>query len=50
VGCDCRYSAATPATYGVAMDVPDMYAVDESDEIPALSTSEPGANRSTQLP
>lgn len=31
-------------------NAPDMYAVDESDEIPALSTSEPGANRSTQLP
>mmetsp|Transcript_23299 Transcript_23299/g.44452 ORF Transcript_23299/g.44452 Transcript_23299/m.44452 type:complete len:118 (-) Transcript_23299:307-660(-) len=23
-GFDCRYSAATPATYGVAIDVPDL--------------------------
>jgi hypothetical protein len=44
----CKYSAATPATCGEAMDVPhfvDVPPFGDSDRIP-----EPGAKMSTQLP
>ena len=43
-------SAAAPATCGVAMEVPLMTAVPESLVYPAEVMSEPGANRSTQVP
>jgi hypothetical protein len=42
--------AATPATCGVAIDVPDRMLVAVELPIHAEVMSEPGANRSTHLP
>jgi hypothetical protein len=42
--------AATPATCGDAMDVPDICAVAVLLEIPAEMIEEPGAKISTQAP
>src|SRR5688572_21605540 len=49
-GFDCRYSAATPATCGVAIDVPEIVFVAVvlvyHEEVMLM----PGAKRSTQVP
>mmetsp|Transcript_7196 Transcript_7196/g.18880 ORF Transcript_7196/g.18880 Transcript_7196/m.18880 type:complete len:206 (+) Transcript_7196:309-926(+) len=45
-----RSAAAAPATCGVAMEVPEMVRVSESDEVHAAVMLDPGAWRSTQLP
>jgi hypothetical protein len=45
-----RYSAATPATCGVAIDVPLIVLVAVGPVCQALVIATPGANRSTQEP
>ncbi len=50
LGLACRYSAAAPATCGVAIEVPPMVALDVSLEMPAETMSRPGAKRSTHVP
>ncbi len=45
-----RYSAATPATWGAAIDVPLIVAVAVSEECPADLMLDPGANRSRHVP
>src|SRR4051812_29747505 len=45
-----RYSAASPATCGVAIDVPEMTLVADGLPIHADLMLTPGANRSTQEP
>ena len=50
VGLDCRYSAATPDTWGQAMDVPDATWLSVSLRWPALVTKTPGPYRSTHVP
>ncbi len=50
VGSPCRYSAAAPATCGVAIDVPLSVAVAVSEVYHDETMLEPGANRSTQVP
>src|SRR5690606_4881493 len=45
-----RYSAATPATCGVAMDVPEIVLAASSPSIQAEVISWPGARMSTQSP
>src|SRR3712207_4029636 len=47
-GLPCRYSAAAPATCGLAMEVPSMVLVPPYSH--ALVMYSPGAYRSTQLP
>ncbi|MDX6720335.1 MAG: hypothetical protein QOJ63_2589 [Solirubrobacteraceae bacterium] len=49
-GLPCRYSAATPATCGVAIDVPLIVLVAVSDVYQEDWMLDPGANRSTQVP
>ena len=49
-GLPCRYSAATPATCGVAIDVPLIVFVAVSDVYHADVMLEPGAKRSRQVP
>ena len=49
-GLPCRYSAATPATCGLAMLVPLMVLVAVVDEYHDEVMLLPGANTSTQLP
>ena len=49
-GLPCRYKAATPATCGVAIDVPLIVFVAVSDVCQDDRIPEPGANRSRQLP
>jgi hypothetical protein len=49
-GAPCRYSAATPATCGVAIDVPLIVFVDVSDDRQAEVMLEPGAKRSMHVP
>src|SRR5688500_5026960 len=46
----CRYSAAMPATCGLAIDVPLMVLVADVVVYQALVMLLPGANTSTQLP
>jgi hypothetical protein len=46
----CKYRAATPATCGVAMDVPLIVFVAVSLVLHADVIDEPGANRSRQEP
>ena len=43
-------SAATPATCGAAMDVPDIITVEVGEEIPVEMMELPGAKISTQPP
>jgi len=50
VGFCARSSAAAPATWGHAMDVPLIVALAVSDEIPADVIVEPGAKMSRQDP
>ncbi len=50
VGCACRYRAATPATWGVAMEVPLMVLLALLLPIQAEVMLEPGANTSRQEP
>ena len=49
-GAPCRYSAATPATCGVAIDVPLIVFVAVSDVYQLDVMLEPGAKRSRQVP
>src|ERR1044071_2680815 len=49
-GLFCKYSAATPATCGVAIDVPLMVFVAVSDVYHEDSIEEPGAKMSTHVP
>ena len=49
-GYDCKILAATPATCGDAIDVPDMIAVGLFAEIPAEVIETPGAITSTHFP
>lgn len=49
-GLVCRYWAATPATCGVAIDVPLIVAVAVFEVCPAERMSAPGAKRSRHLP
>ena len=49
-GLPCRYSAATPATWGEAIDVPLIVFVALVPVYQADVMSEPGANTSTQVP
>src|SRR5690606_23389338 len=49
-GLSARYSAAAPATCGVAIDVPLIARESESDPIHADVMFEPGAKMSRQLP
>lgn len=50
MGLLCRYRAATPDTWGHAMEVPEAVMVAVSLVSMALSTDTPGAYRSTQVP
>ena len=50
VGLDCRYSAATPDTWGQAIDVPDAVMVAVSLVSISLVTATPGPYRSTHVP
>jgi len=45
-----RAKAAAPATWGQAMEVPDMTALAVFDVMPAEVMLEPGANKSTHVP
>ena len=45
-----KYRAASPATCGAAMDVPDRVAVAVGDVVPAETIPEPGAKRSRHAP
>ena len=45
-----RYSAATPATCGVAMEVPLQVPVEVSESSVEEVIADPGANRSRQVP
>src|SRR5690606_38292407 len=49
-GLASRYSAATPATCGLAMDVPEMVFSASSPSIQAEVISSPGARMSTHSP
>jgi len=46
----CRYSAATPATWGVAIEVPLMVASEVSSWYEAETMEEPGAKMERQAP
>ena len=50
VGLALRYSAATPATCGLAMEVPLMEVLPVSLELAAEVMLEPGAQMSMQVP
>ena len=45
-----RYNATAPATCGDAIDVPDIEAIADGDEMPADVMDCPGANKSTHVP
>jgi len=46
----CKYNAATPATCGDAIEVPEIELVAVSDVYHAEVIEEPGAKMSTQVP
>jgi hypothetical protein len=50
VGVPERCWAASPATCGAAIDVPDRVTVEVADAIPVETIPEPGARRSRQVP
>ena len=49
-GCCDRRSATAPATWGVAIDVPDLTTAASSEVVVAAKIDDPGAQMSTQVP